>query len=73
MTKRYLLFAGATYYPGGGSSDLDSVFETVAEAQTRAAQIVAADEFTDWWEIFDVVQLHTVAEWTRPDEEEVKA
>ena len=46
--KRYLLFAGAKYYPQGGWNDFKSAFDTELEAQ-RAANGMSKD----WMQIVD--------------------
>lgn len=52
--KRYLLFAGDTYYPNGGMSDFvdasDSIYELIQLIPDRC----------DWWHIFDMEERQTV-------------
>ena len=49
--KRYLLFAGETYYPCGGWGDLQGVFGT----PTAARREIESQTFPwDWWQIVDV-------------------
>jgi hypothetical protein len=48
--KRYLLFAGETYYPSGGWDDFIASFDTVAEA--RDAGIQHTERF-GWFHIID--------------------
>lgn len=45
--KRFLLFSGATYYPGGGTDDLVGAFDTVDEAKD------AWNTLHDWASILD--------------------
>lgn len=49
--KRYLLFAGATFYPSGGFADFAGDFDTVEEALLK----VAGDrgEYFDWHHVVD--------------------
>ncbi len=52
MTKcqRYIVFAGDTYYPGGGWDDLVGTYATLEEAKAAAAD---AKSKLDWAEIID--------------------
>jgi hypothetical protein len=52
--KRYLLFAGAQYYPCGGWDDLEGDFDTLEEAREAAkhSPIKLAPEY-DWTQIVD--------------------
>lgn len=54
--KRYLAFAGSTYYPSGGMNDFIGSFDTVDEA---IAEICYSDEdygmINDWGHVFDQV------------------
>ena len=49
--KRYLLFAGYKYYPGGGWKDFENDYDTIEEAEN------AGEEFTKenytWYQIID--------------------
>lgn len=53
--KRYLLFAGDTYYPRGGFRDLRGDYDTLEEARTaaEAGEPMIAESGFDWWHIFD--------------------
>lgn len=53
--KRYALFAGMTYYPGGGWSDFQGSFDVPEDAE-RAGQ---ANEDAGKWDWFEVVDLET--------------
>jgi glyoxylase-like metal-dependent hydrolase (beta-lactamase superfamily II) len=49
--KRYLLFTGDTFYPGGGMKDFRGDFNTIDEAfDFSASDKVGA---WDWYEIYD--------------------
>jgi hypothetical protein len=53
--KRYLLFAGDSYYPQGGWDDLQDSFDTSQEA-IEAAKIgdsMVVKAGYDWWHIID--------------------
>jgi hypothetical protein len=45
--KKYLLFLGDCYYPGGGWNDFKGSFDTIEEAWA------AVPPDTDWWHIVD--------------------
>jgi len=49
--KRYLLFTGDTFYPGGGMQDFRGDFNTIDEARDFSA----SDKVSawDWYEIYD--------------------
>lgn len=47
--KRFLVFAGSTYYPMGGWEDLITSYDTLEEALTCSA---LSDE--DWAEVVDL-------------------
>jgi len=51
LSKRFIVFAYDTYYPGGGLSDVVGSFDTVDEAKTFI-QIDSMRGY-DWKEIFD--------------------
>lgn len=46
MLKRYLLFAGLSYYPKGGWGDFAGSFDTLTEA-------LAIRRGADWWHVID--------------------
>lgn len=48
--KRYLLFAGDTYYPSGGWYDFIGSYSTVGEAQ---AQAQSDERHYDWAHVVD--------------------
>jgi hypothetical protein len=52
--KQFLLFAGDTYYPGGGWDDFVGDFETVEAARNAAASC------RDWWQVIDTATMKEV-------------
>lgn len=46
--KRYLLFCGYTYYPGGGWEDFVGTYDTV-----RECILALIDTHSDWYQIVD--------------------
>lgn len=46
MTPQYFVFAGESYYPGGGWQDYKGAVETIEQALTLVANIDC-----DWWQI----------------------
>jgi len=57
MTKRYLLFAGSSYYPLGGWDDFKKSFESLDEAR-RYIPVVRED----WWQIVDTETGQVITE-----------
>ena len=55
--KRYLLFAGETYYPTGGWSDFQKDFDSLADAHAYPLKK------HDWAEIVDIEQGHVFSYW----------
>ena len=53
--KRYLLFAGDTYYPAGGWRDFLGHFDTEEEALDHLKT-----QPHDWWEIVDAELVEVV-------------
>ena len=59
--KKYLLFAGETYYPQKGWDDLWGDYDTIEEAESASERICAAKDDNgyslcyDWWHIIDPV------------------
>ena len=49
--KRYALFQGTIYYPGGGWSDFAGTFDTIEEALAKVKN--PNDEY-EWYEIIDL-------------------
>lgn len=50
--KRYLVFAGAAYYPWGGWQDFKGDFDTV-EAATEFAKACDPDTYKKWYQVVD--------------------
>ena len=50
--KRFLLFAGPVYYPGGGWNDFKGAFATEEEANDAAKNLHIHDR---WWHVVDSV------------------
>lgn len=63
---RYYLFAGDTYYPGGGIGDLRGSFCNRGEA-VKAAE----NGDYDWWHVLDRETMEVIADsdqdWDRTD------
>ena len=57
--KRFLMFAGQTYYPCGGVEDLQGDYNDIEEAKAAAE----ASHF-DWAQVFDT-GTDTFIEWER--------
>lgn len=59
MTKRYLLFAGENYYPGGGWCDHRGSFDSAEEACQAGGAIhnkrVDGGPWIDWWHVIDLL------------------
>ena len=55
--KRYLLFAGDTYYPCGGWSDLRTACDTREELSS--AVLLLGDDF-GWWHAIDTETMERV-------------
>lgn len=60
--NRYLLFAGADYYPSPGWEDYHGDFETLEEALTAGAAHLRMGE--DWWHIVDT-EMKQIVERSR--------
>ncbi len=50
--KRFLLFAGMTYYPSGGWHDFKMSFDSVSAALSFAEQN-HSDNGWNWWHVID--------------------
>ena len=46
--KRYLLFCGDNYYPGGGWEDFVGAYDTI-----RECILVLVDQHSDWYQVVD--------------------
>lgn len=51
--KRFLLFSGDCYYPGGGWEDFIAAFDTEEAAREYAVAASKKDRW-DWWHIVDM-------------------
>lgn len=49
--KRFALFSGANYYPGGGWSDFGGTFDTAARA---IASMPSGPYKPGWWHVVDL-------------------
>lgn len=60
MLKRYLMFAGDTYYPIGGWGDFKSDHDTSDEAAAagRAWALVNDNPGSQWWHVVDTDADH---------------
>jgi hypothetical protein len=50
--KRFMLFAGDTYYACGGANDHQGSYDDLYEA-IAAGQKELADGTVDWWHVYD--------------------
>lgn len=50
--KKYLLFAGEVYYPGGGWIDFKGSFDSVKDCINALSRIKKESDY-DWYEIVD--------------------
>lgn len=53
--KRFLLFSGDCYYPGGGWDDFKGDFDTAESAQAKSIK-----ERDDWWHVVDTTTMKEV-------------
>lgn len=51
--KRYALFSGARYYPGGGWNDFQGTFDDAALAE-KAGERSMEPYLMDWWQVVDL-------------------
>lgn len=56
--KRYLLFKGSAYYPGGGWDDFAGAFDTIPEAKA----MLKPRDYSEWgwWHIVDTETMDTI-------------
>jgi flavin-binding protein dodecin len=59
--KRYLVFAGTSYYASGGWLDFIGSAETLEEAAAEARRKTDADDCLDWHHIVDAETMTIVA------------
>lgn len=52
--KRFLLFTGYAYYPGGGWEDFSGTFDTLEGAQMEATRLFR-EKVGDWAHVIDTV------------------
>ncbi len=75
LAKRFWLFAGHNYYPGGGAKDFissfDSLDEAVKYAKDNAKTISERVSYEDyiWYNVLDI-ETGKIAEGYSDDEEE---
>lgn len=59
--RRYLLFAGASYYASGGWKDFIGSFHAESDARAKAEELVGGDEYRDgakdWAHVVDTQNL----------------
>jgi hypothetical protein len=60
--KRYLLFAGMTYYPLPGWEGFIGSFDTADQAQAEGEKRQNQTAFTDWWQVVDSTTGQIVVE-----------
>lgn len=58
--KRYLLFCGEYYYPGGGGLDFAGSYHSIEDA---ASALPAPDALDQWAHVFDAGKGEVVKEW----------
>jgi hypothetical protein len=59
--KRFLLFAGYTYYPSGGMEDLIGDFQTPEGARDKLVEVLEKGG-VDWAHIYDTETMAMVYE-----------
>lgn len=65
--KRYLLFAGAHYYPSGGWRDLIGDFDSLKTAISHGTELyqpwegMAPERKYDWYHVIDSETMNEVA------------
>jgi len=57
--KRFLLFAGNTYYPAGGWNDLRGSFDT---PEAAVEYLTSTHSGLDWWQVVDTISNEVVKE-----------
>ena len=63
IMRRYLLFAGQSFYPGGGFMDFIASFDSAQTAQERGLRDWPPDAEgnTEWWHVIDSENWQCVA------------
>lgn len=56
LSKRYLVFSGAAYYPGGGMTDCIGSVDSLEEGSAMLAE----DHFHNWSHLFDTIERVTI-------------
>lgn len=59
--KRYLVFAGQEYYPGGGWMDFRGAFDELQDALVLAKSTVTGELSLDWVQVVDLQEMKEVA------------
>lgn len=58
--KRYMLFSGDKYYPGGGMKDFIDSFDTIDECKFK----IGLMSYNDWFQVYDIMECEFVInEW----------
>lgn len=61
--KRYMLFAGMKYYPGGGMADLLGCLDSLDDAK-RFFEERNQSDINDWAHVFDAVEEKIVWDYS---------
>ena len=70
--KRYMVFAGDTYYPLGGFKDFQSDFDILENAVIFAKEKLGGIDFIDWIHIVDTADSSSIL-YDRDDIEHMRA
>lgn len=65
INKRYLVFAGAFYYPEGGYRDMVGMMSDLEPAKSYGeSKAKSLDEYKTggWWHVLDMVTLTIISE-----------
>lgn len=60
--RRFLLFAGETYYPAGGFNDYQESFNTQIEAFDAGRNLITEEKYTGWFHVVDDVNGKILSE-----------
>ena len=66
--KRYIVFAGDTYYPCGGIEDYVGAFDSLEEAKDKASHDVPYHGVPDWAQVAEVTDGGLVRRWDWTDD-----
>lgn len=58
--KRYLLFHGSDYYPGGGWDDFEGAYDTAEEARAKGNSLMEPTPGQSRWRWFHIVDTTTM-------------